>query len=464
MTYIRIFKHYVKVPYLLLGLVEMALYFLSIYLGASVRLYGNDPIFAELGPLYPRAILFSVVLILSMMAMGVYQSKAQEGMSGITLRVAVSFLMAAAVLSMLFYIFPGLYMGRGVLAISAIIAFILSIAIRIIFRRIADEQHIKRRIAILGAGKAAQNLYDRIVMKNGAGIEIAGIIPMPNEAVKIDSHLILETDDLHQWAVESKVEEIVVAISDRRQGYDLNSLLDCKLDGIQVVEAITFFEREAGRVELDLLYPSWLVFSDGFNLSAFRSFIIRIFDIISSAALLLVTWPVMAATAFAIIFEDGLGASFLYRQERVGYKGRRFNVYKFRSMREDAEKFGAQWAQENDPRVTKVGHFIRKYRIDELPQILNVFRGDMGFVGPRPERPEFVVQLSEKNRYFSERHRVKPGITGWAQLNYPYGASEYDAFRKLEYDLYYVKNHSLLLDLLILIRTVEVILFGKGAR
>ena len=254
----------------------------------------------------------------------------------------------------------------------------------------------------------------------------------------------------------------MVCVDDRRSGLPLDTLLDCKLVGVKILEAVTFFERETGRLELDLLHPSWLVFSDGFHFSKLQGWIMRSFDLLASLLLLLISWPAMIATLVAIMIEDGPKATFLYRQERVGLNGKRFNVYKFRSMREDAEKFGAQWAQENDPRITRVGRFIRTYRVDELPQIINVLRGDMGFVGPRPERPHFVNQLQEKNRYFAERHRVKPGITGWAQLNYPYGASEEDAFRKLEYDLYYVKNQSLLLDVLILIRTVEVILFGKG--
>lgn len=464
MAHIRVFKHYVRVPYLVLGLIEAVIFFASIYVGAHIRFYDNPHLLNELGDLYPRALLFTFIIQISLLSMGVYQARLPEGFSGTMLRVAVSFLVGSAVLSFMFYIAPSLYMGRGVIAISAAVSFACVWIVRLLFIRFFEDHAMMRRILVLGSGKKAMGLLDRIRSRTSDTIKVVGFVQMPEENCLVENDLLVEADAIHGWCMEHDVDEIVVAVEDRRQGFPIDQLLDCKLDGIPVLEALTFFERETGRVELALLHPSWLVFSDGFNLSSVRNLFVRGFDILSSCLLLLVTWPIMLVAAACIMGEDGVRASLLYKQKRVGFKGKTFYVYKFRSMREDAEKFGAQWAQENDPRITKVGDILRKYRIDELPQIFNVLRGDMGFVGPRPERPQFVDMLSEKNRYFNERHRVKPGITGWAQLNYPYGASEEDAFNKLEYDLYYVKNHSLLLDLLILIRTVEVILFGKGAR
>jgi sugar transferase (PEP-CTERM system associated) len=256
----------------------------------------------------------------------------------------------------------------------------------------------------------------------------------------------------------------VVAMDDRRRGFPIPELLDCRLAGVDVTELLTFLERETGRVHIDLLNPSWMIFGQGFKRDPLRLFSSRVLDVLASLAVLVVALPAMALTFLAIRIEDGWQAPVLYRQARVGLDGQLFEVLKFRSMRQDAELNGAQWAQDADPRVTRVGAIIRKLRIDELPQVFNVLRGHMSFVGPRPERPEFVAQLAEKIPYYVQRHCVKPGITGWAQLCYPYGSSEKDALEKLQYDLYYIKNNSLLFDLAILIQTAEVVLFGKGAR
>ena len=244
----------------------------------------------------------------------------------------------------------------------------------------------------------------------------------------------------------------------------LKDLLDCKALGVQIMDLLSFYEREQGLIYLDGLTLSWVLFSDGFDFSGMRSVIKRVVDIVASLGLLTVAWPFMLLTALAIMLESGVKAPIFYRQIRVGEQSKNFGVMKFRSMRTDAEKNGAQWAQKDDDRITRVGRFIRKCRIDELPQIFNVLKGDMSFVGPRPERPEFVEGFEERIPFYAERHRIKPGITGWAQLCYPYGANEQDTINKLEYDLYYVKNSSLFLDISIILGTVEVILWGRGAR
>jgi sugar transferase (PEP-CTERM system associated) len=245
----------------------------------------------------------------------------------------------------------------------------------------------------------------------------------------------------------------------------VRELLDCRLAGVEVIDLVSFLERETGRVHLDVLNPSWIIFSEGFRRDGLRQATKRAFDIVASFALVLVTWPVMLLTAVGIKLEEGIRAPILYRQRRVGLDGRDFDVLKFRSMRVDAERDGkARWATGNDDRVTRMGRLIRKVRVDELPQIFNVLRGDMSFVGPRPERPQFVSELSDSIPYYEERHCAKPGITGWAQICYPYGSSEKDSLEKLQYDLYYLKNHSLLFDMMILLQTVEVVLMGKGGR
>jgi sugar transferase (PEP-CTERM system associated) len=262
-----------------------------------------------------------------------------------------------------------------------------------------------------------------------------------------------------------QVNEIVVAADDRRGQLPMHQLLECKQMGVTVTTLVSFFERELGKVKLNLIDPSWLVFSDGFDATPLRRLGKILFDSAATFTVLALTWPLMLVTALAIIIESGPGAPILYRQERVGEKGRIFKLIKFRSMRTDAEADGvARWASKSDDRVTRVGRFIRKVRIDELPQLWNVMRGDMSLIGPRPERPQFVEELAKKIDYYELRHCVKPGLAGWAQLNYPYGADEKDAAEKLKYDLFYVKNHNFMLDLVILVQTVEVVLFRRGAR
>jgi sugar transferase (PEP-CTERM system associated) len=254
-------------------------------------------------------------------------------------------------------------------------------------------------------------------------------------------------------------------MDDRRQEFPLRDLLHCRINGIDVLELVSFLERETGAVRLDVLNPSWMIFAPGFKRSWVRDLVGRLLDITVSLGLLAIAWPAMLLAGVAIKLEDGVSAPVLYRQNRVGADGRIFPVFKFRSMKLDAEADGvARWASEEDSRVTRVGSWLRRSRLDELPQLWNVVRGEMRFVGPRPERPEFVSSFAETLPYYSERHSVPPGITGWAQLCYPYGSSAQDAIEKLKYDLYYIKNRSFLFDLAILIQTVEVIVFGKGAR
>lgn len=299
------------------------------------------------------------------------------------------------------------------------------------------------------------------------GFMVVGYLTAEGDAPgEIPGSLWLRNDrGLPSLCSDLNVDEIVVAMDDRRISFPMEELLECRLRGIEITDLASFLERETGKLRLDILNPSWIVFSEGFQNGRLNGILERLLDITASLALLLITLPLMLLTAIAIKLEDGLRARILYRQIRVGQYGRRFELLKFRSMTENAEADGRpQWAKLDDPRVTLVGSFIRKTRIDELPQIFNVLRGHMSFVGPRPERPEFVSHLNDRIPYYRERHAVKPGITGWAQLCYPYGSSEHDAVEKLQYDLFYVKNHSPLFYLAIVVQTVEVILWRKGAR
>lgn len=400
-----------------------------------------------------------------MIATGLYQTSMREGMFGVLLRLVVSYFLGVVILAFIFYSFPAFFLGRGVLILAVIFSGTAIVILRIIFFK-ADPNIFKRRVLILGTGKRASTISELRRKSDQFGFCVLGYVHLrgSNDVVNQDKILKLKMP-LKNYCLTHEVDEIVIAIDDRRKGFPVKDLLDCKMSGIEILDLASFFERETGKIRLDQIHPSWLMLSEGFNKSGFQAIAKRIFDLVSGMILLIVTWPLMLFTVAAIKLEDGLRAPVLFSQIRIGEEGRPYKIFKFRSMRVDAEKNGkAQWAVEGDSRITRVGNFIRKTRFDELPQIFNVVKGNMSFVGPRPERPEFVVMLSEKIEYFEERHRVKPGITGWAQIRYPYGASDKDALEKLQYDLYYVKNQSLFLDFLILLQTVEVILFGKGSR
>jgi sugar transferase (PEP-CTERM system associated) len=321
------------------------------------------------------------------------------------------------------------------------------------------------RILIFGAGPAAQLVARSISLANPL-VRIVGFVPGPNESkTTVEANqLLVGPGSLRDRAAALGVDEIVVAVADRRGGaMPLRELLDCKIGGLQVSDLSTYFEKLLGQIRIDQLHAGWLIFGNGFNHSIARAAAKRLFDIIWSAVLLILAAPILLITAACIVLESK-GPVF-YRQERVGQGGRSFAVLKFRSMRVDAEKNGApRWAAAKDDRVTRVGSLIRRFRIDEFPQLLNVLKGEMSLVGPRPERPFFVEQLTADIPFYAVRHSVKPGVTGWAQVRYQYGASVEDSLQKLQYDLYYVKNHSLFLDVVVLFETVGVVLSGKGAR
>lgn len=323
----------------------------------------------------------------------------------------------------------------------------------------------RTRLLIFGAGTAAKVVAETLRTAD-PNADIVGFVPGPNEReVAVEPGEVVRLDtSLPEWARVHEVDEIVVALTERRAGsMPLRQLLDCRVSGTKVHDLNTHFEKTLGQIRVDFLNASWLIFGDGFDQGSWRTAVKRTFDVFCSSLLLLLTAPLMAVTALLIKLESP--GPVLYRQERVGLNGRPFNVVKFRSMRNDAEKDGRPvWATANDARVTRVGQVIRKLRIDELPQLFSVLSGDMSLVGPRPERPFFVDQLTQEIPFYALRHSVKPGVTGWAQVRYPYGATVEDSLQKLQFDLYYVKNHTLFLDLVVLMETVGVVLTGRGAR
>ncbi len=466
---IRIFQHYWQLPLALLAILEASLFFSAMYLGVLIRFQTTDIVGAEqlVGPLAARAAVFAVATFLAMTAMGLYNARQRTRLLGMVARIAAAVLAAMLLTTIVYYLAPTLFVGRGALLIASAIAFLGSAIVRIVFDRVVDEDLCNRRILVSGAGRRAGSIVQLRRRSDRRGFTVMGYVGAEGDEPGFveDTTLIKNDGGLLAHCEALLVDEIVVAMDDRRRGFPMDQLLECRLEGIEVIELVTFLERETGKVRLDVLNPSWMIFSDGFRQGLLHNVLERVFDLTASLLLLTVALPIMIFTTLAIKFEDGWRAPILYRQTRVGQYGRLFRLLKFRSMRIDAEQEGAPiWAAKNDARVTRVGMFIRKTRIDELPQILNVLRGQMSFVGPRPERPEFVSRLNERIPYYRERHSIKPGLTGWAQLCYPYGSSEQDATEKLQYDLFYVKNHSPLFYLAIVIQTVEVIVWGKGAR
>jgi sugar transferase (PEP-CTERM system associated) len=460
----RLFKHYVPHAVLLLGLVDFILLFTAAELSWVIRAHQIgmfvDPLVTRLVPLSA----FAVSLQLAMVAVGVYGIDALLSLRFAAARLLVAISLGVILLSVLFFLLPGTTLWRSNSLYAMAISFALLIGVRALFGRLLGSEGFKRRVLVLGAGPRAARIRG-LATEPGAAFVVVGHVDMNDTKSVIPTAINrAHIESLAEHATLLNASEVVLALEERRNALPLDDLIRVKTTGVHVNELSSFLERETGRVDLDTLNPSWLIFSDGFSSGRrLTSFAKRLFDLLASAILILVSAPVILITAIAIKMESR-GPVF-YRQVRIGLYQQPFEMIKLRSMRQDAEAIsGEVWAQADDPRITRVGRWIRKLRIDELPQAWNVLKGDMSFVGPRPERPHFVSDLQSKLTYFAERHMVKPGITGWAQINYPYGASLADARHKLEYDLYYAKNYSPFLDILILLQTLRVVLWPEGAR
>jgi sugar transferase (PEP-CTERM system associated) len=462
---VRLFKHYVPHAVLLLGAVDCALLTGAAEAGWVLRawqLRADAP--AETGARWAHLLVFAAVLQLAMVGVGAYGADALRSMRIAAARLVVAVSLGILLLSLVFFLMPAVTFWRSNLLYAMLFALLFVFAARLIFDRTLGSDAFRRRVLVLGAGPRAARL-EALAAREGAGFQIAGYVAMNDGPSAVDGAV--NRDDipsLTDHVVGLKASEVVLALEERRNALPLGDLLRIKTTGVHVNDISSFLERETGRVDLDSLNPSWLIFSDGFSsgrrISAAGK---RLFDLVAAAAILVLTAPLVLVFALLVKL-DSKGPAF-FRQRRVGRYGVPFELVKLRSMREDAEVGGkAVWAQKDDPRVTRVGAVIRKLRIDELPQAWTVLKGEMSFVGPRPERPQFVADLEGRLPYYAERHVVKPGITGWAQINFPYAASVEDAREKLEYDLYYAKNYTPFLDILILLQTVRVVLWPEGAR
>lgn len=461
---VRLFKHYVPYAVLFLGLLDILLLFAAADFAWTIRAHQIGMDVEAIGNRLPPLVSFALALQTAMLAVGVYSAEALQSLKFAAARLLVAISLGVILLSVLYFMLPGTTLWRSNSLYAMALSFGMLMAMRVALQRLFGGEAFKRRVLILGAGQRALRI-SKLAERDGAGFVVVGHVEMSDGQSVIPTAIArAHIDNLADHVVRLSASEVVLAIEERRNAMPLSDLIRLRTTGVHVNEVSSFLERETGRIDLRSTNPSWLIFSDGFTSGRRLSSILkRVFDIAASLVLLIVALPLILFGAIAVKL-DSKGPAF-FRQTRVGLFGEHFQLVKLRSMRTDAEADGkAKWAEKDDPRVTRVGKWIRLLRIDELPQIWSVLKGDMSFVGPRPERPEFVADLEEKLLYYSERHMVKPGITGWAQINYPYGASLQDARAKLEYDLYYAKNYTPFLDILILLQTLRVVLWPEGAR
>lgn len=461
-----LFNRYVAPQTIFLVLSETALVFLTALLTAAIRFSFSGYYVYAYDPTFIKTIVMTLTYTVVFYYFGLYSSEFYHPGRQMIMRLVKATAVSAVILFGVYFVFPSLKTWRGILLANM---FLLPVAV-VVWRSLLAGRLIpeapEKRVLIIGTGELARKIGTDIYRRRGHGLKLTGFIDDDPSKVGqsiVNPGVIGCFGDIANIVKGEKIERIIIALPDRRARLPMRALLDCKLRGVTVEEGETFEERMTGKIPIDNLKPSWMVFSDGFKSLRTRKIMKRIFDLAISMAGLVVCAPVMLITA-ALIKLDSRGPV-IFKQPRVGEHGREFNIYKFRSMKQDAEsKTGPVWASTGDDRVTRVGKVIRKLRIDELPQLVNIIKGDMSFVGPRPERAFFVDQLKEIVPYYEMRTVVKPGVTGWAQIKYPYGASVEDAVEKLQYDIYYIKNMSPLLDLMIFFFTIKVVLTGEGAR
>jgi sugar transferase (PEP-CTERM system associated) len=457
---ISLFRHYVPIATLLQLALEGGVFFVAMLLAIALQAQGGT----TGGNSLSAASTFAGLMICVNSALGVYRRESVPSLARFAPRLLVALLIGFPIAYLIFFVLPDGGVYQDALGYTVFIVLLTSLGLRrIIDAASTREGPFTHRILVLGTGPDAQTVDQTLSAR--PGLSVVGFYPIGQcQGAIADARVVGGGRTVEQTVQELAVDEVIVAVREQRGGViPMPELLSCRMRGVRVTTLSAFFERVGGQVPIDTLKASWLVYGEGFRQSRLRTFVKRSFDICVASVLLVLALPLMIIAALIIRCESG--GPVIYRQERVGRAGKPFTLLKFRSMRADAESDGrARWAQTNDPRVTPFGRFMRRSRIDELPQLWNVLKGEMSFVGPRPERPCFVAELERDIPYYAARHSVKPGITGWAQVRYSYGASTEETVRKLQYDLYYVKNHSLLLDLFILFETVRVVVFGEGAR
>jgi sugar transferase (PEP-CTERM system associated) len=466
----QIFNRYVSYKAVLLVALEGILILLAILLGIKLRFWNNPEafrIYTELPDFAVQALTVVLCLQICFYYNELYDTNGTWHPSEHLIRLGQAMGAACLLLGLLYFLIPSLVIGRGVFLIALGLAAASVTGARLVVNLAWRRTIPPESVIIFGTGKLASDVAREIHRRDDLNIRVLGFIETNQENTPAAADLfgwpvLGKVDRLEQIVETEPVGRIIVALHDLRGALPVRELLRLRTRGIRVEEAYSTLAALTGRIALENVRPSWLIFSGGFRRTPFTVFLKRIIDLSLSIVGGVLSIPLVALASAAILLDDGRPV--FYRQRRVGLRGSTFVLTKLRTMRVNAEIDGAQWAEDNDPRITRVGRYLRRYRIDELPQFLNVIRGEMSFSGPRPERPEFVEMLRRKIPYYDERHSVRPGITGWAQVNYPYGATVEDAFCKLEYDLFYLKNMSIVFDFAVVFETVKIVLFGRGAR
>jgi sugar transferase (PEP-CTERM system associated) len=465
MAPLRVFSHYIPPQSLMLLAGDLCIFVISVLAGAQLFRLAGFPVWIGEPPLAPKIAAFAIIGVLTFFVADLYDESAHQDRKAVAARVLLAGVVWGTLYAALAFAVPGVRLARltylGALAVGVPGAIALRFGVLVV----PALRSFRERLLFLGATPLADRLIGE-VKRYAPAYEILGYVddrPAQEVALSNGYRVLGTTSQLRNIASANQVGTIIVALEERRNRFPTEAILDCKLCGVRIEDWPTFYEKLTGKIVVQNLRPSWLLFSEGFYHTRITRVLKRMLDLLLSSAILVAGWLVFLLIAIAIK-RDSTGPVFL-RQERVGEGGKTFTLLKFRTMVQDAESMtGPVWATEDDPRITRVGRFLRKTRLDEFPQVLNVLKGEMSFIGPRPERPHFVARLQAQIPYFAQRHAVKPGITGWAQIRYRYGATIEDAEEKLQYDLYYIKNMSLFLDLIILLSSIQVVLFGKGAR
>lgn len=447
----------------ILIIVDAAAAMLSLAAGQYLHLGGLQKLTDLVGNYFLLSLIYALVVLLSCFFCELYTVDRRMPRTELASRLAVAMMIAFFVLSALLYAAPQFILGRGVLSLSLLICGAFLFLVHCACHSLQTLPRLAQRILILGVGPLAQTI-EQALPSSSYNYELVGFVRPDNDKTTVAADRIIGTvDNIEELLIREKINKLIVSITEKRNVLPVRNLLSCKLRGTEIIDSPSFYEKLTGKLMIENIHPSWFLFSDGFRITPLKRFWKRLLDIIFSSIGIVVALPIMPFVALLIKLSSP--GPVLYRQKRVGEGGCEFTLMKFRTMCNDAEKeTGPVWAKENDTRITWVGSFLRKSRVDEIPQLFNVLKGEMSFIGPRPERREFVEQLSVKIPYYGKRHFLKPGISGWAQVRYPYGASEHDAMEKLRYDLYYIKNYSITLDLIIVLETVKVVLFGRGGR
>lgn len=463
---LKIFHTYFPIRNILFVLGEGVLIYLSLIISALLRFRWQIPETEFVYTIWARALVITLVCQISLYYHELYEIKHAQKIFDLSVRIIQALGAACIILAGIYYVYPPLILGRGIFLVGLLLLIFFIVSWRFLYQCIIQKNLFSEKLLLVGSGNLASLIAGEIACNFDSGYKIAAIVDNPNHSDLAKQLDVKSSNDYQHICTMAKmngIKKIVVALDEKRGKFPSAVLLDCKMKGLTIVDGLSFYETLAGKILALQINPSSIIFSEGFRRHKLTLWGKRFLDIALSAVGLVISAPLMLLTAITIK-ATSKGPVF-FRQTRVGQWEKPFSVIKFRTMRENAEiHTGPIWAEKDDPRITKIGKILRTLRLDELPQFWNVLKGNMSFVGPRPERPVFVKKLKDKLPYYAERHTVKPGITGWAQISYGYGASEEDALKKLEYDLFYIKHLSLLMDILIVVKTLKIVILGKGAR